>query len=755
MKLWYLTSEFPPSYGGGIGMYVDIVSRLMAEQGNDVTVFVRDDSSSETVVSAQLKYVRFKVGEGEEYSRFGYWTALAYQYCKEILKHIDAKGAPDIIEVQEYCAIGYYILQYKYLGDPRLQDTKVVVHMHTPMFELSKINRTPEYRFPEYWIGQMEKYCLKAADALVTQSAFLKKQLSEYACQEINVIPLPYQFGEKEGGKGSVSYECGDYLLYAGRIEWRKGIVQFIGEMDKLWSQGEKTRLVALGGDTIFAPKNGSLREFLKKKYAHRIEEGLLEFTDSVPPEELNRMMVKARAIVVPSIYENYPYTCVIAMSLGMPVLVSKQGGQAEMVKENGINGFIFDWDQPGDCAEKIKALLRLDEDALREMSKRAQARIESLCNLERNAQLRTDFYNSVLQAPSRKEAYPFLGGVPRTPLPEDIETGIPGMLSIVIPYYNLGDTIEETVQSVLRITYDNYEVILVNDGSTDAASIEKLAELKKKYLSLQIVEIPNGGLANARNVGAACAKGEYLAFLDADDLIKPDFYERCIQVLQKYDNVSFVYSWLQYFEGASAVWTTFDTALPYMLMANMLAAFAVVRKADFLAFGKNRPAMEYGMEDYDGWLGMLENGRMGVCIPEPLCLYRVRTNSMARAMNNTSCRMYLYQILQSGHKNLYERYAGDIYNLMLSNGSCMTWGSPTQLYYPTGPLDAYGILEQWQDANARVNALWEELTRQKNTRWYRLQMKYMHFVNETRVGRFLRYRLAAPLHWIKRLLKG
>ena len=750
MKIWYLTSEFPPSYGGGIGMYVDIISRLMAKEENDVVVFVRDDKSSETILSPHLKHVRFKAGEGEEYSRMGYWTALAYQYCREVFKLIDAEGAPDIIETQEYSAIGYYVLQYKYLGDPRLKNVKIVVHMHTPTFELCKINRTPEYRFPEYWIGKMEKYCIKAADGLVTQSKFLKKQLGGYSSQEINVIPLPYQLREKD----IVSYQCGDYLLYAGRIEWRKGIAQFISEMDKLWTQGEKTKLVALGGDTFFAPKDCQLREFLKRKYAHRIQEGLLEFTDSVPPEELNRMMVKARAVVVPSTYENYPYTCVIAMSLGMPMLVSKQGGQAEMVKENGVNGFIFDWDKPGDCVEKIKDLLGLDKIELYEMSNRAQARIESLCNFEKNARLRMDFYHSVLQSPARKAEYPFLGAVPRTPLPKDIEIGTQGMLSVIIPYYNLGKTIEETLRSVLQITYDNYEIILVNDGSTDAASIEKLAELKDKYSALQVVTIPNGGLANARNVGASYAKGEYLAFLDADNMVKPEFYERCIQVLGRYDNVSFVYSWLQYFEESSDVWTTFDTTLPYMLMANMLDALAVVRRADFLAFGKNRPVMEYGMEDYDGWLGMLENGRMGVCIPEPLCLYRVRSDSMSHAMNHPACRMYLYEVLQSGHRKLYERYAGDIYNLMLSNGSCMTWGSPTQQYYPTGPLDAYGMLGQLQAAHAQLNELQAELTRQKNTRWYRLQLKYAHFVNETAVGRFLRYRLAAPLHWIRRRLR-
>ena len=191
------------------------------------------------------------------------------------------------------------------------------------------------------------------------------------------------------------------------------------------------------------------------------------------------------------------------------------------------------------------------------------------------------------------------------------------------------------------------------------------------------IENIPNGGLANARNVGSRLARGEYISFLDADDKVSPDYYRRCIEVLDQYENVSFAYSWLQYFEGSDGVWTTFNTELPYMLMGNMLSAFAVVRKADFISFGQNRKAMEYGMEDYDGWLSMVQNGRNGVCIPEPLCYYRVRKDSMTRVMS-PSARLYLYKTLEEKHHELYERYGADIYNLTNANGPGYLWGNQT-----------------------------------------------------------------------------
>ena len=60
MKIWYITSEFPPSYGGGVGMYVDIISRLMSEAGHQVVVFVRDEQDKEERVNKNLSYVRFE-----------------------------------------------------------------------------------------------------------------------------------------------------------------------------------------------------------------------------------------------------------------------------------------------------------------------------------------------------------------------------------------------------------------------------------------------------------------------------------------------------------------------------------------------------------------------------------------------------------------------------------------------------------------------------------------------------------------------
>ncbi len=674
MKIWYVTSEFPPSYGGGVGMYVDIISRLMSREGHEVRVFVRDSEDRVETVSDSLTYIRFdaSAGKSSAYSRLGYWTALSYQYYEVVRAYAEKEGEPDIMEVQDYNALAYYILQYRYLTGTFLKETRVVVHLHTPTFELARINREPEYAFPTYWIGRMERFCIEGADALVTQSEFLKEKIQkEFPHREITVIPLPYEY------KGTgIEYECGDYLLYTGRLEYRKGIMQFIDQMIPLWEKGNRTRLVALGGDTYFAPKDRNMGEIIKEKNKKWIEKGVLEFRDTVPPDEFNHLVAKAKGIVIPSIYENFPYTCVISMWHGCPMLVSRQGGQSEMVGDGRENGIVFDWETEGDCTEKTEEFLSLTEEELRRMGEHGKAHIRQLGGAEDNVRQREVYFEKVVKG-ERRKTFPVLNAQKMTKLPEGVPEGEKGLLSVIICYYNLGDVVMETMESLAQTDYVSYETIIVNDGSTDPGSVEKLEEIRKRYPEVRIETIPNGGLANARNVGSRLARGEYISFLDADDKVSPDYYRRCIEVLKKYENVSFVYSWLQYFEGSDGVWTTFNTELPYMLMGNMLSAFAVVRKADFLGFGQNRRAMEYGLEDYDGWLSLVQNGRNGVCIPEPLCYYRVRKDSMTRVMS-TGARMYLYKTLEERHHELYERYGAEIYNLTNANGPGYLWGNQT-----------------------------------------------------------------------------
>ena len=119
-------------------------------------------------------------------------------------------------------------------------------------------------------------------------------------------------------------------------------------------------------------------------------------------------------------------------------------------------------------------------------------------------------------------------------------------LISVVIPAYNAELFLDETLESVLSQTYENWECIIVNDGSTDSTEsvAKKWCEKDSRF---RLTNKENGGLSSARNWGIKESKAEYIAFLDADDILTPDSLEVRINVLIE-QNVDLVATKLQHF---------------------------------------------------------------------------------------------------------------------------------------------------------------------------------------------------------------
>src|SRR3954453_10527365 len=101
-------------------------------------------------------------------------------------------------------------------------------------------------------------------------------------------------------------------------------------------------------------------------------------------------------------------------------------------------------------------------------------------------------------------------------------DVSMTGLVSVIIPAYNAGATVERTISSVLNQTYSSIEVLVVDDGSTDntAVLVQRMADADPR---IKLLQKPNGGVALARNFGIAHAAGEFIAPLDADDLWHPE----------------------------------------------------------------------------------------------------------------------------------------------------------------------------------------------------------------------------------------
>ncbi|MEO1669288.1 MAG: glycosyltransferase family A protein [Cyanobacteria bacterium J06631_2] len=200
--------------------------------------------------------------------------------------------------------------------------------------------------------------------------------------------------------------------------------------------------------------------------------------------------------------------------------------------------------------------------------------------------------------------------------------------VSIIIPVYNAAKTIVETIDSVRQQTIDDWELIVVNDGSTDN-TLEIVAAINEPRL--KIISFPNGGVAQARNLGVAEARGSYIAFLDADDLWVPDKLERQLQALQQTPTAIAAYSWT-YFMDEQQGGYVYHSSPSYQYDGDV---YPQLLQGDFIHSGSNilvcrrglSQAGEFdgncnGCEDWDMWLRLAAIGNF-VVIPQHQIIYR------------------------------------------------------------------------------------------------------------------------------------
>ncbi len=676
-RYFLLTTEYPPFYGGGIATYCRHTVKMLTERGVEVTVILPDEGlegSLSLEERGNLRVFRFKPG-GELYNYLGWLLGLSYQFSEVVKKLIEKEGLPDVIEAQDYLGISYYLLQRKYALESPFKDLKVIITLHTPKFICDLYDEAPLYKFPEYTVGEAEKWCIKAGDGVISPSEYLKRELQrfpELKDVEIEVIRNPYQI---EGS--NFPTEDKRELLFVGRLEKIKGIIELIEYMRNLWQEGWEIPLYLIGGDTWFYTKGRWMSEWLKEKYGYYFKEGFLIYEGKLPSEELKkRLCERAKMGVVPSLVESFNYVTLELIENGVIPIVSDRVGISEILGEKGL---IFMLDNFNSFREKLLFAIKAGDGELKELREYYLKQVEAFCGYPTVFESKMRYLENVLYK-EKKKIYPFLREYRTNEVSKEnqADNEEKGLLSIVIPYYNLGELLFETLKSVEESTYPQKEIIVVNDASTDPKSLEVLKELEESRKDIKIIHKErNEGLALARNTGAFFAKGEYICFLDADDLVEKDYFEKAIEILKTYENVSFVGCWLEYFEGSQGFWITFNPEFPYILFHNSInSQGCVIRKRDFLNFGLNDPRMKYGMEDYDMVINLLKHGKRGVVIPRVLFKYRVRKDSMLRQFNPYTY-LYLYKLLTERHKELYACYGSELFNLQNANGPAFMIDNP------------------------------------------------------------------------------
>ncbi|MEM8805098.1 MAG: glycosyltransferase [Cyanobacteria bacterium P01_G01_bin.38] len=203
--------------------------------------------------------------------------------------------------------------------------------------------------------------------------------------------------------------------------------------------------------------------------------------------------------------------------------------------------------------------------------------------------------------------------------------------ISVVIPAYNSERTIGDTVQSVLAQTFTDFEIIVINDGSQDR-TLERLSAITDSRL--HVFSYENSGVAISRNRGIEKAKGEYVAFLDADDLWVSEKLKDQYQALQDSHTAAVAYSWTDYIDDSGAFFRpgmrpSFQgDVYRRLLVSNFLECGSnpLVRRSALQKVGGFDPDLPPS-EDWEMWLRLAKRYDF-VLVESPQILYRVSTSS-------------------------------------------------------------------------------------------------------------------------------
>ncbi|MBW4513345.1 MAG: glycosyltransferase family 2 protein [Scytonematopsis contorta HA4267-MV1] len=204
--------------------------------------------------------------------------------------------------------------------------------------------------------------------------------------------------------------------------------------------------------------------------------------------------------------------------------------------------------------------------------------------------------------------------------------------VSIIIPAFNALKYLPETLDTVLSQTFRNFEVLIINDGSTDGIEdwFSKITDPRVKIISQS-----NQGLAAARNTGIANAKGEYIAFLDADDLWDANKLEKQVYALENNPEVGLVYTWVLYINdtgestGRLLKHQAEGDVWKQLTQYNFVecGSVAMVRRYCLETVGKFDPSLGSVVEDWDMWLRIATKYDFKA-VKEPLVFYRQTSSS-------------------------------------------------------------------------------------------------------------------------------
>ncbi|WP_210491614.1 glycosyltransferase [Patulibacter sp. SYSU D01012] len=632
-RIAIVSRDVAPANSGGIAAYVSALLRLLGPVA-DVVLFTREGNRAqldEAIAAGspiapggdvEVVYVRDdpENGPGSFYTDMHRYSADVHD---ALVAHYGDHG-PDLVEFPDYLGEGAVTVQAARTGGATFRDTAVVVRAHTSVEMCSVLDGHLPVEFPSRMTFELERYALRYADAVLVGGGDIGGTYDRFYAGRVarlETIRHPYLHAvQPPSPPVDRAHDDMLHLLYLGRLERRKGIENLVRVIR---DTGVGVVLTIVGGDTNTAPRGISVREHLELATPH---DWRIRFHDAVPPEDVPGLFAGHDAVVLPSLWECWPNVGLEGLAAGLPLIATPVGGLVEMVGAPDDAG-----DRPGGwlsrdpgrpaLAERLEQLMEEPGTVRRpQVGERARAQFEAL----------------TAEGPVL-EAYERLAAAGAADRPRRAASGRAApSVTVVVPYYQLEEHVEETVASALAQTHRNTRVVIVNDGST-APEDRVLVELARDP-RVSVVTQANTGLGAARNLGIRVSSSDYVLPLDADNVLEPTFVARALEVLEADPEMAFVTSWSLYVdehgvphEGIDRGYQPIGNSSDLVRENNVAGdAVALFRRSVF-DDGYWYDEELTSFEDWYHYWRLHDAGRVGHVIPERLFRYRVRSSSMIR----------------------------------------------------------------------------------------------------------------------------
>jgi len=691
VNICFVTTELSPYTAGGAGRVVSgLVEELQAAGHRARVILVNDDVGE--VDDDRVELVR---PQSDEISVFIGAAKAAAEAAARIA------GGVDLFEFQDFQGLGYWaLMRRRALG---LDETLISIREHGPIDLISRHLQQPDPA--QEHVRVMERQAFAMADFVIAASEPVAGELT--AAYELEpervVVGVPPVSALPTESKPARSAR--PEIAYFGTLAEVKGAEDFVEAAVPLAEEFEEVTFRLMGSDGWHSsgrPMSAVLTEAIPATVRHQFL-----FEGPSERDEISTELQSAWAVATPSRFETFCLAAHEARLLRIPVIVPDLAAFRPFFSLS-TGALVFD--SVADLSAAMRQVITeppmLDRLVLAPpptygnptevyqatlppmRHPRAQAGLgtAALARLEAaiappapppppELHTRVARWLNRLPFPAARwvsnaipEGHPYRSLAAwhddfRERQPE-IErrrsltkaarrhTPSPARVTVVIACYNQGAFVEDAIYSVFAQTLKDWEIVVVNDGSDDPATVELLSDLNLPRTT--VVNQSNAGLPAARNRGMKSATTDFVVPLDADDELETEFLAKLVSALDSNPDAGVAHCWTRLFGDLNQIWVP-PPLNPYrLLLSNSLVGCAVVRTSVWHSIGGYDEDMTRGNEDWDFWLRMVENDVEMIEVAEPL--FRYRRHGITMSVETEARFEQARREISAAHPDLYGR---------------------------------------------------------------------------------------------------